>query len=170
MSVLSKFIMVGIKKHVLELGSLLVIPSHTPTNSLTHSITHSHTLFTHFSRTLGYFCQFWANFNMFGIKKHVLELGSSLVILSQTSTHSFRQSHPLFSHFSNIWGYFHHILANFNMLGIKKHVLEWGSSLVILSHTFTHSFTHFHTLSHTLQTLFTHFGLYLPFFSQCQHV
>merc|ERR1711954_356338 len=39
--------------------------------------------FTQFSRNLDYFSHFWANFNMLGIKKHVLELRNSLVVLGE---------------------------------------------------------------------------------------
>ena len=37
--------------------------------------------FTQFSRNFGYFSHFGANFNMLGIKKHVLEPRNSLVML-----------------------------------------------------------------------------------------
>ena len=53
--------------------------------------------FTQFSRYLGYFSHFWANFNMLGIKKHVLELRNSLVILSYNFTHVFTQFHANFT-------------------------------------------------------------------------
>ena len=39
--------------------------------------------FTQFSRNFGYFSHFWANFNMLGIKKHLLELRNSLVVLAE---------------------------------------------------------------------------------------
>ena len=39
--------------------------------------------FTQFSRNLGYFSHFWANFNMLGIKRHILELRNSLVVLGE---------------------------------------------------------------------------------------
>ena len=39
--------------------------------------------FTQFSRNLDYFSHFWANFNMLGIKKHILELRNSLVVLGE---------------------------------------------------------------------------------------
>jgi len=32
---------------------------------------------------LDYFSHFWANFNMLGIKKHILELRNSLVVLGE---------------------------------------------------------------------------------------
>merc|ERR1711954_288967 len=38
---------------------------------------------TQFSHNLGYFSHFWANFNMLGIKKHILELRNSLVVLGE---------------------------------------------------------------------------------------
>ena len=47
--------------------------------------------FTQFSRNFGYFSHFWANFNMLGIKMHVLELRNSLVILSKNFTRVFTQ-------------------------------------------------------------------------------
>merc|ERR1711954_17495 len=39
--------------------------------------------FTQFSRNLDYFSYFWANFNMLGIKKHILKLRNSLVVLGE---------------------------------------------------------------------------------------
>ena len=127
--------------------------------STRHCLAQSHTLFTHFSHTFGYFRQIWANFNVLGIKKHVVNLESSLMILSQTFTHYFTHSHTLFTHFSHSLGYFHLIGTNFSMLHIKKHVLFLESSLVILSHTSTHSFKHSHTL-------FTYFSHTLGYFHQ----
>ena len=41
------------------------------------------------------------------------------------------------------FGYFSHFLANFNMLGIKMHVLELRNSMVILPPTFAHSLMQF---------------------------
>ena len=38
---------------------------------------------TQFSRNFGYFSHYWANFNMFGIKKYVLKLRNSLVVLTE---------------------------------------------------------------------------------------
>merc|ERR1712081_162310 len=63
---------------------------------------------------------------MLGIKKHVLELRNSLVILSR----NFRRN---FTQFSRYLGYFSHFWANFNTLGIKKHVLELKNSMLILA-------------------------------------
>ena len=88
--------------------------------------------FTQFLRNLGFFSHFWANFNMFGIKKHVLEPRNLSVILSRNLTHLFMQFHANFTQFSRNLGYFSHFWANFNMLGIKKHVLELRYSLVVL--------------------------------------
>ena len=88
--------------------------------------------FTQFSRNLGYFSHFWANFNMLGIKKHVLEPRNSSVILSRNFTHLFMQFHANFTQFSRNLDYFSHFWANFNMLGIKKHILELRNSLVVL--------------------------------------
>ena len=39
--------------------------------------------FTQFSHNLGFFSHFWANFNMLGIKKLILELRNSLVVLGE---------------------------------------------------------------------------------------
>ena len=55
---------------------------------------------------------------------------------------SFTQFHAISCNFS----YFSHFWANFNMLGIKMHVLELWTSMVIPSHIFTHSLTQFHIL------------------------
>ena len=57
---MANFIMLGIKRHFLQLRNSMVILSYTFTRSLTH---------------------FWSNFNMFGIKKYVLKLRNSLVVL-----------------------------------------------------------------------------------------
>merc|ERR1711954_397807 len=43
-----------------------------------------HANFTQFSRNLDYFSHFWVNFNMLGIKKHILKLRNSLVVLGET--------------------------------------------------------------------------------------
>merc|ERR1711954_461444 len=88
-----------------------------------------------FSRNFGYFSHFWANFYMLGIKMHVLEPRNSLVILSKNFTRVFTQFHAIshnFTQFSRNFGYFSHFWANFNMLGIKKHVLKPKNSLVVL--------------------------------------
>ena len=88
--------------------------------------------FTQFSRNFGYFCHFWANFNMLGIKLHVLKLRNSMVILSCTFRQSFTQLHAIFTQFHPflaISGFF----VIFNMVGIKKHVLELRNSLVVLA-------------------------------------
>ena len=99
-----------------------------------------------FTQFLQNFMQFWlyhpflANFNMLGIKMHVLELRNSLVILSKNFTRMFTQFSCNFGYFSQFW-------ANFYMLGIKMHVLELRNSLVILLKNFTHVFTQFHAIS-----------------------
>ena len=152
-----------------------------------------------FSRKFGYFSHFWANFNMLGIKMHVLKLRNSMMILSHIFTRSFIQFQAIFmqfwlfqsilGQFQHVWyqnagtlaekfngdtfmhflrtpsrnfthfGYFSHFWANFNMLGIKMHVLELRNSIAILSRTFIHSLTQFHTI-------FTQFWLFLPFFGK----
>ena len=56
------------------------IPSFTKFHARVHAISHN---FMQFSRYLGYFSHVWANFNMLGIKKHVLELRNSLVVLGE---------------------------------------------------------------------------------------
>ena len=125
------------------------IPTFKKFHARVHAISRN---FTQFSRNLGYFSHFWANFNMLGIKKHVLEPRNSLVILSRNFTHLFMQFHANFTQFSRNLGYFHQFLVSFNMFGIKKH--ELGNSLVTLSHMPTHTLTHHTHFSHT----FGHFG------------
>ena len=71
--------------------------------------------------------------------------------------------HAIFTQFSRNFSYFSQFWANFNMLGIKMHVLELSNSIVILSHTFTHSVTQYHTI-------FTQFWLFQPFLGQFQRV
>ena len=56
---------------------------------------------------------------------------------------------------SHIFGYFSHFLANFNMLGIKMHVLKLWNSMGILSCIIIHSFTQ-------LQAIFMQFHTILP--------
>ena len=72
---------------------------------------------------------------------------------------SFMQFHTI----SHNLCYFSQFWANFNILGIKMHVLELRNSMVIFSCTFTHSFMSFHGI-------FTQFWLYQPFQGQFQHV
>merc|ERR1711954_478938 len=59
------------------------IPSFKKFYARVHAISRN---FTQFSCNLGYFSHFWANFNMLGIKMHVLELRNSLVIHSKNFT------------------------------------------------------------------------------------
>ena len=61
--------------------------------------------------------------------------------------------HPISCNF----GYFSHFLENFNMLGIKMHVLELRNSMMILSHTFTHSLTQFHAIFTQFHATFRQF-------------
>ena len=75
-----------------------------------------------------------------------------------------------FTQFSHNLGYFSHFWANFNMLRIKKHVLELRNPLVIYSRNFTHIFTQFHTISRKFHAIFTQLGLFEPFVGQFQHV
>merc|ERR1711954_258452 len=72
------------------------IPSFKKFHERVHAISHN---FTQFPRNLGYFSHFWANFNMLGIKMHVLELRNSLVILSKNFTPVFTQFHTIFTQF-----------------------------------------------------------------------
>ena len=98
------------------------------------------------SRNFSYFSHFWANFNMLGIKMHVLELRNSMVILSRTPSRNFMQFSCNFSYFSHFW-------AIFNMFGNKMLVLELRNSVVILSTNFTQ-----------FSQDFTQFWLFQPFF------
>ena len=53
--------------------------------------------------------QFWANFNMLGIKMHELKLTNSNMILSRTFMLSLTKFHAFFMQFhaiSHIFGYF----------------------------------------------------------------
>ena len=63
--------------HVFKLRNPMVIFSHTFTHSFHALSCNVHAI----SHDFGYFSLFWANFNMFGIKKHVLELRKSFVVL-----------------------------------------------------------------------------------------
>ena len=84
----------------------------------------------------------WANFNMLGIKMHILELRNSMVVLSNTFRHSLTQFHAILTRF---W-LFQPFLGQFQHVGYQKHVLELRNSMVILSHTFLHSLTQFHAI------------------------
>merc|ERR1711954_246563 len=85
----------------------------------------------------GLFQPFLANFNMLGMKMHVLKERNSMMILSN-NFHTFSCNfHAISGNFS----YFSHFWDNFNMLSIKMYVLELRNSMVILSHT---SFMHIH--------------------------
>merc|ERR1712081_15998 len=121
---LGQFQHVGYQMHVLELRNSLVILS----KNFTRVFTQFHAIFTQF----WLFQPFLANFNMLGIKKHVLEPRNSSVILSRNFTHLFMQFHTNFMQFSRNLDYFRHFWANFNMLGIKKHILKLRNSLMVL--------------------------------------
>merc|ERR1711954_47669 len=90
----------------------------------------SFTQFHAISRNFSYFSHFWANFNMLGIKMHVLQLRNSMETFSHTFMHSLMQFYAMFTHF---W-------SNFNMLGIKMHVHELRKLMVKFSCTLTHLF------------------------------
>ena len=66
-------------EHVVQLGNLMVILSHTPEHTLTH------------------FGLFWAKFNMVVGLKHVLKHEKSVAILSHTIQHSSYIFHTLWS-------------------------------------------------------------------------
>ena len=157
-----------------------MILSHSFRLPVTHFHALLHTFSLNFNAILcnfGYFSHFWANFNMLGIKMHVLELRNSLVILSKNFMCVFTQFHAIFTQFrlfqpflgqfqyvgyqnactwaekfngdtfihfhtllhallhtvSRNFSYFSHFGGNFNMLGIKKHVLELKNSFISLA-------------------------------------
>merc|ERR1712082_184669 len=85
----------------------------------------------------------------------VLELRNSLVILSKNFTRVFTQFQCNFGYFGLFW-------ANFNMLGIKKHVLEPRNSLVILSQNFTRVFTQFHAISRNFHAILAISAIFGP--------
>ena len=65
-------------------------------HALLHAISRDfHTISCNF----GYISSFWANFNMLGIKLHVLKLRNLTVMLSRTFTHSLVQFHAIFTQF-----------------------------------------------------------------------
>merc|ERR1711954_74588 len=71
-------------------------------NALVHAISRNFTQFSRYLGYLGYFSHFWANFNMLGIKMHVLELRNSLVILSKNFTRVFTLFHAISRNFHTI--------------------------------------------------------------------
>ena len=84
--------------------------------------------------------------------------------ISRMSSCNFKQFHTNFTQFSHNLGYFSHFWANFNMLGIKKHVLKPRNSLVIFSRNFTHVIMQFGAISHKFHAIFMQFGLFSHFF------
>ena len=136
------------------------IPSFKKFHARVHAISRN---FTQFSRNFGYFSHFWANFYMLGIKKHVLKLRNSLVILSCNFRHVFTQFHAYFMQFLRnlvyfpFLGEFQHVNKNISMLmlGIwswQIGFLDTISEILIVSNTLTHS--------HTIFTNFSRFWLF----------
>ena len=71
----------------------------THVHALPYAISHN---FHAISRNFGYFSHFWANFNMLGIKMHVLQLRNSMEIFSHTFMHSLMQFYAIFTQFHPI--------------------------------------------------------------------
>ena len=67
-----------------------------------------------------------------------------------------------FTEFSHNLSYFSHFWANFNMLHIKKHVLELRNPLVIHSHNFMHVFMQFHAISHNFHAILAISAIFGP--------
>ena len=105
--------------------------------------------FTQFSHN---FAQFWLFQPFLGQFQHIWYQNAwtrAEKFHGDTVTHFHALPHTISCNFhaiSHNFGYFSHFWANFNMLGIKMHVLELRNSLVILSKNFTHVFTQFHTI------------------------
>ena len=123
--------MLGIKMHVLELRNSLVILSH----NFRHLFTQFHTISLKFHAI---FTQFWL-FQPF--LDQFLHVGyqNACTRAKKFIGNTFTQFHALlhaisrnFTQFSRNLGYLSYFWANFNMLGIKKHLLELRNSLVVL--------------------------------------
>ena len=137
----ANFIMLGIKKHVLQPRNSLVILSQN---------------FRHV------FMQISRNFNTIWTISAIF--GQISICWVSNSMYSSLEIHWWYFHaISCILGYFSLFGPNFNMLGIKMHVLELRNSLVILSRNFLHPFTQFHAI-------FMQFWLFQSFLGQFQHV
>ena len=136
-----------------SLERVCCIPSFTQFHALLHAISCKfHAIFTQF----GLFQPFLGQFQHVGYKKACTQAEkfnndafTRFQALPHTNSCNFQAILRNFSYFS-------HFCANFNMLGIKKHVLKLRNSMVIFSHTFLHYLMHFHAI-------FTQFWLFQPF-------
>ena len=120
--------MLGIKKHVLEMGNSMVI--------LPHTLTHFHEIFTQF----GLFWLILGHFQLGGYRKACTRARE---FNGDTFTHSHALLHAIshnYMQFSCNLGYFGQFWAIFNMLGIKKYVLQLENSM---------QWWYFYTLSRT---------------------
>ena len=87
---------------------------------------------TPISHMFGYFSHFWANFTMSGIKKYVLELRNSMVILSHTFMHPFTQFSRNFIHFwllKPFLGQFQHVGYQKACTRAEKFIGDTGKAL-----------------------------------------
>ena len=115
--------------------------------------------FTQFSCNLGYFSHFWANFNMLGIKMHVLELRNSLVILSKNFTCVFTQFHAIFT----LFGLFQPFLGQFQHVGYQKACTR---AKKFIGNTFKKFHARVHAISRNFHTIWAISAI----FCQFQHV
>ena len=122
-------------------------------NTFTHSSTSLHT-FKQFSCNLGYFGQFWAIFNMVGIKIMYSSWEVQwcyFLTLSHTPSRNLMNIYTQFRQF----GLFRPILGNFQHVGYqnsKSMFLSWRIQLLYF-YTLTNSYMHFHAI-------FMQFGLF----------
>ena len=91
-----------------------------------------------------YFGHFRANFNMFGIKKHVFKLRNSLVILYSISHISWRIPHELSQNFTQFHAIFLQIGLFKLFLGKIKHM--WYQKVCTWAEKFIWGY--FHQISH----------------------
>ena len=93
-----------------------------------------------FFTQFGYLSYFWPNFNIFGIKKYVLELRNSLVILSHYLINSLTQYHAIKLQYSCILA----ISAIYDLISTYYISRSCTYTHYCNIDTFTYSSTHFH--------------------------
>ena len=99
--------------------------------ALPHAISRN---FHSISCNFDYFSHFWANVNIFGTKKHIVQLRNSLCTPSCNFT-QFSCNFTQFRLFQPFWGQFQHV-------GYQN-ACNWAENFK------SDTFTHFYTLSHT---------------------
>ena len=93
-----------------------------------------------------YHAHYSAVLSLFGKPEVSLEpylQGHAIFQISKNFMHMFTQFHAISHNFHAIWAISAIFWANFNMLGIRMHVLKLRNALVVFSHNLTHEFMQF---------------------------